>query len=72
MITNKLNFPTPMTDQDRVCNNNSRAKNSDKYKLGDYQLIQFQILQTSIIKIVWQTVKKNTNEILGMKRLMVK
>ena len=54
-----------MTDQDRVCNNNSSAKNSDKYKLGDYQLIQFQILQTSIIKIVWQTVKKNTNEILG-------
>ena len=40
-----------MTDQDRVCNNNSSAKNSDKYKLGDYQLILFQILQISNKKL---------------------
>ena len=32
-------------------------------------MIQYQILRTSIIKIVWQTVRRITNEILGTKRL---
>ena len=31
-------------------------ENKEKCKLGDYQLIQYQILQTNIIRIVWQTV----------------
>ena len=33
------------------------------------QLIQYQILRTSIIRIVWQTVRRITNEILGVKKL---
>ena len=37
------------------------------YQLEDYKLILFQILQTNIIRIVWQTVRRITNEILGVK-----
>ena len=40
-----------------------------KYQLGDYELIQYQILQTNITRTVWQTVRRITNEILGVKRL---
>ena len=32
-------------------------------------MIQYQILRTSIIRIVWQTVRRITNEILGVKKL---
>ena len=35
--------------------------------LEDCWLIQNQILQTQIIRIVWQTVRRITNEILGEK-----
>ena len=38
-------------------------------RLGMSQLIQYQILRTSIIRIVWQTVKRITNEILDVKKL---
>ena len=37
--------------------------------LEDCWLIQNQILQTQIIRIVWQTVRRTTNEILGVKGL---
>ena len=37
--------------------------------LGDYKLIQYQILQTNITRTVWQTVGRITNEILGVKAL---
>ena len=39
-------------------------------KLGDYKLTQYQILQTNITRTVWQTVRRITDEILGVKRLM--
>ena len=32
-------------------------------------LIQYQILQTDIIRIVWKTARRITNEILKVKRL---
>ena len=32
-----------------------------------FWLIQYQILRTSIIRIAWQTVRRITNEIIGMK-----
>ena len=41
----------------------------EKYQSGDYQLIQKQILQTNIIRFVWQTVRRITNEIWGVKGL---
>ena len=37
--------------------------------LEDCWLIQNQILQTQIIRIVWQTVRRITNEILGVQGL---
>ena len=44
-------------------------ENKIKYQLGDYELIQYQILQIDIIRIAWQTVRRITNEILGVKGL---
>ena len=44
-------------------------ENIEKYKLGDYKLIQYQILQTDIMWTVWQTVRRITNKILGVKGL---
>ena len=40
------------------------------YELGDYKLIQYQILQHNITRTVWQTVRRITNEILGVKGLI--
>ena len=44
-------------------------ENKGKYQLEDYLLIQHQILQTNMMRIVWQTVRRITNEILGVKGL---
>ena len=44
-------------------------ENKEKYKLREYKLIQYQILQTNITRTVWQTVRRITNEILGVKGL---
>ena len=46
-------------------------ENKEKYQLGDYWLIQLQILQTNITWIVLQTVGRITDEILGVKGLTV-
>ena len=40
-----------------------------KCQLGDYQLIQYHIIQTKIMKNVWQTVRRITNQNLGVKWL---
>ena len=37
------------------------------YQLQDYKLIQYQILQTNIIRTEWQTERRITHEILGVK-----
>ena len=34
-------------------------------------MIQYQILQTNITRTVWQTVRRITNEILGVKELKI-
>ena len=36
-----------------------------KLQFGDYKMIQYQILQTKIIRFVWQAVRRIINEILG-------
>ena len=51
--------------------NQASDKNREKYQLGDYELIQYQILQTNNTRTVWQTVKRITNEILGVKGLTI-
>ena len=44
-------------------------ENKEKYQLGDYELIQYQILQANITRTVWETERRITNEILGVKGL---
>ena len=44
-------------------------ENRKKTCLGDYKLIQYQILQIEIMSILWQTVGRITYEILGIKGL---
>ena len=40
-----------MSDQDNI--KQTSDENKDKYQLGDYKLIQYQILQTNITGTVW-------------------
>ena len=42
-------------------------ESEEKYQFRDYQLIKHQILQIDTDSIVWQTVKRIINEILGAK-----
>ena len=45
----------------------TRKENREKDQLGDCKFIQYQILQTNIVRTVWQTVGRIANEILGVK-----
>ena len=36
-------------------------ENKEKHQLGDYKLIQYQILQTYITRTVWLTVRRIAN-----------
>ena len=62
-----------MNDRDSISpystNSISSDENKEKYQLGDYKLIQSQILQIYDARTVWQTVRRITNEILGVKGL---
>ena len=49
----------------------ARDENKEKYQLWDYLLIRYQILRTNITRTVWQTVRRITNEILGVKGLIL-
>ena len=65
-----------MRDQKRISPYNINIRqtsdeNKEKYQLGDYKLIQSQIIQTNITKTVWQIVRIITNEILGVKGLIL-
>ena len=61
-----------MSDQDRISPYNIKQtsdESEEKYQLRDYNLILYQILQTNITRTIWQTVKRITYEILGVKGL---
>ena len=63
-----------MSDQDRISPYNIKQtsdENEEKYQLGDFKLIQYQILQTHITRTVWEIVRRITNEILGVKGLRI-
>ena len=45
-------------------------ESKERYQLGDYQLIQYQILQNNTKIIIWQTVRRIASEILGVKGLI--
>ena len=63
-----------MNDRDRISPQvnikNISDENEEKYHLGDYWLIQYQILRANIIGIVWQTVRRIADEILGTKGIV--
>ena len=46
-------------------------ENLQKLTRGFNNLIQYQILQTNITRTIWQTVRRITNEILGVKGLIL-
>ena len=54
---------TPMSDQGRISPykiKQTSDENKEKYQLGDYMLIQSQILRTNITSTVRQTVRRIT------------
>ena len=63
-----------MNDRDRISPQvnikNISDENEEKYNLVDYWLIQYQILRANIIGIVWQTVRRIADEILGTKGIV--
>ena len=40
-----------------------------KTQLGDYKLIQYQILRIGVMSVLWQKVGRISNEILGVEGL---
>ena len=46
-------------------------ENKEKNQLWNYPMIQYQILQDNIMRIIWQTVKRITKLDLGRKRTRV-
>ena len=78
--SHQLKTLTPTNDQDRISpyNNNTTSsrpvinENEEKYQLGDYKWIQYQILQTNITRTAWLTVWRITCEILGVNPLTPK
>ena len=63
-----------MSDQDRISPYNINTESSrqvriikKKTQLENYKLIQYQILQIEIMSILWQTIGRITNEVLGVK-----
>ena len=67
-----------MSDQDRISPYNINTESSrqvrrikKKTQLENYKLIQYQILQIEIMSILWQTIGRITNEILGVKGLIL-
>ena len=68
---------TPMSDQDRISPYNintisirqvMRMKKNTSLRI--FWFIQYQILRNSIVRIVWQTVRRIFNEILSVKRVL--
>ena len=71
----KLNPLTLMNDQEVISPNNVKQtsdNSKEKYQLGDYKYILYQIPHTNIIRTVWRTVRRINNEILGVKGLRLK
>ena len=47
-------------------------RNKGKYQPGNYKLIQYQILQSNIIRMIWQIVMRITNEIMNGSQMVNK
>ena len=66
---------TPRSDQDRISPYNIKQTSDEikeRYILGDYWLIPYQMLWTNITRFIWQKVRRITKEILGVRGLTKK
>ena len=53
-----------------TCVNSTEQRKYQRAKVsGYYKFIQYQVLQTNNVKVVWQKVRRFTNEIFGVKAL---
>ena len=73
-----LNPLTPTSDQYRISPYNINTISSRQvmrikkdYQLGDFELIQYKILQTNTTRTAWHTFRRITSEILGVKGLTI-
>ena len=67
---------TPVSDRERISPYNINTVSGrqvrrikKKTQLGDYKLIQYQILRIGVMSILWQKVGRISNEILGVEGL---
>ena len=64
-----------MSDRERISPYNintvsgRQVRRIKKTQLGDYKLIQYQILRIGVMSILWQKVGRISNEILGVEGL---
>lgn len=71
LVTLMIKGSTMVSDQDRISFyiiKQTSDESEEKYGIGDYLMIQYQILQTNIIRIVCQS-KENYLLDLGSKRV---
>ena len=72
----RFNPLTPVSDRERISPYNINTVSGrqvrrikKKTQLGDYKLIQYQILRIGVMSILWQKVGRISNEILGVEGL---
>ena len=77
MVWNRIqiNPLTPISDQEIISPYNFNTTSNRQIRRnistrGD-QLIQHKVLRTNFIRIVWQTVRRITNKILGMLIILI-
>ena len=69
-MSQMFNPLTPMSDWIKISPHNINQiidENKEKYQFEDNKLIQYWILWTNIIRILWLTVRRNTNLIKELK-----
>ena len=48
-----------------------QTSHEEKISIMGLLIVRYQILKINIMRIIWQTVRRITNEILGVKGLMM-
>ena len=77
MVWNRIqiNPLTPISDQEIISpynfNTTSNRQVRRNISTRDDQLIQYKVSRTNFIRIVWQTVRRITNKILGMLIILI-
>ena len=77
MVWNRIqiNPLTPISDQEIISpynfNTTSNRQVRRNISTRDDQLIQYKVSRTNFIRIVWQTVRRITNKVLGMLIILI-